>query len=155
MNFQLRALEKNIFESYFAKSVSQLAAHGAVTFQADHSPGYPCRVSLTDAMAGETVLAVPYCHHDVVGPYRSIGPIFVRADAVRSEPAVNEVPRMFRHRLLSVRAYNQDRMMILAENAMGGQLESVLRKQFSKRDVAYIHLHNSQPGCFNCVVERV
>lgn len=31
----------------------------------DKKPGFPCRVSLTDADLGETVLLVPFHHHEV------------------------------------------------------------------------------------------
>ena len=67
---------------------------------------------------------------------------------------VNEVPEMLRHRLLSVRAYNSGKLMIGAEVVQGKELESAIDRQFQNRDVEYIHIHNANPGCFNCSVYR-
>ena len=79
---------------------------GARLMLADAEPGFPCRVSLEDAKVGETVLLLPYTHHDVGSPYRASGPVFVRRHAAEARLGPGEVPQMLRHRLLSVRAYD-------------------------------------------------
>ncbi|MEM7259706.1 MAG: DUF1203 domain-containing protein [Pseudomonadota bacterium] len=155
MNFRINALEGSLFSRYFSLSAAELEVHGGRLFTADKSPEYPCRVSLTDASVGETVLALPFCHHPVSGPYRSSGPVFVRANPEQATPAVNEIPELLRHRLLSVRGYDAQHMMIEADSTMGAQIESVLRSQFANDGVAYIHIHYAQPGCFSCAVQRV
>jgi hypothetical protein len=120
----------------------------------DEKPGYPCRVSLTDAEVGETVLLLPFVHHDVESPYRASGPIYVRRGARRAAPAAGEVPLMFRHRLLSLRAYDRDAMMLNAAAAAGTELEAAISDLFAEPAVAYLHIHNARPGCFNCRVDR-
>src|SRR5574341_567011 len=99
-DFRLTALAYEPFAPYFACSDAELQAVGARRLIVDEKPGTPCRVSLADAEIGETVLLVPFTHHDVSSPYRASGPIFVRRDARMAAPAVNEIPLMFRHRLL-------------------------------------------------------
>jgi hypothetical protein len=121
----------------------------------DSDPGFPCRVSLTDAGVGERVLALTFEHHAVDSPYRSSGPIFVREHASTVEPAKNEIPTMLRHRLLSIRAYDSAHMMIDAQVNQGDELERVIENQFKNSAVEYIHIHNANPGCFDCAVYRV
>ena len=61
---------------------------------------------------------------------------------------------MFRHRLLSLCAYDAAAMMIEAETVKGGELEEALRRLFMDARVHYLHLHNAGPGCYNCTVVR-
>ena len=88
------------------------------------------------------------------GPYKSAGPIFVRKDAKTANLGVNEIPKMLRHRLLSVRGYNSESIMVEGDAVMGGELENVLEKQFLNGAVEYIHVHNAGPGCFNCEIKK-
>ena len=63
----------------FALSDNELAAQGAVRRIADaRSPGYPCRVSLTNSTPGDTLLLVNYEHHPVESPYRMRFAVYVR-----------------------------------------------------------------------------
>jgi len=132
----------------------ELAAQGACRLLVDENPGYPCRVSLTDAALGESVILAPFRHHDVDSPYQSLGPVFVREAATTATPEVNEVPPMLRHRLLSIRAYDAGAMMKAAAVVEGRMLEDSVREYFADGNIAYLHLHNARPGCFNCLVRR-
>lgn len=118
-------------------------------------PGFPCRVSLHDAVAGESVLLLPYEHHGGPGPYRASGPIFVR-ECVRETRrlAVNEVPDEMRSRLYSVRAYDRNGWMVDADVAPGTRIERLIGQCFDNRAVAYLHLHHAKRGCYACRVER-
>ncbi len=153
-DFQITPLSSKLFSFYFKMNTEELRDIGAYLFQSDEFPCYPCRVSLTDAKVGESVLALGYEHHAVQSPYRSSGPIFVRANAVEAKLAANEIPEMLTHRLLSVRGYSDKGLMVAAETKHGSDLESVLRQQFQMDSVDYIHIHNAGPGCFNCVARR-
>jgi len=154
IQFLIKALAKDKFHELMLKDDEELKVSQAVWLTVDTEPGYPCRVSLSDAKIGERVLAQSFCHHNVNSPYRASGPIFVRENAQIAELDINEVPEMLRHRLLSVRAYNSGKLMIAAEVVQGKELESAIDRQFQNRDVEYIHIHNANPGCFNCSVYR-
>ncbi len=69
--------------------------------------------------------------------------------------AANEVPKMMRHRLLSIRAYDVNHMMIDASLCEGDELESDIAVHFQNSRIEYLHIHNANPGCFNCSVRRV
>lgn len=121
---------------------------------ADSTPGYPCRVSLEDAGIGEEVILTAYEHHATDTPYRSIGPIYVRTTATQAMPAVNEIPRMLHHRLLSVRGYDTDTMLVEAIVTGGRRLRETIHQLFDNATIEYLHIHNAKPGCYNCRVTR-
>jgi len=152
--FRIIALPIERFDALLQFNDESLKAHSARRMVADKKPGCPCRVSLIDAEPGETVLLVPFTHHDVDSPYRASGPIFVRANARMAEPAINEIPAMFRTRPLSIRAYDEEAMMVGSDVVDGSELEERISRFFDNENVKYLHLHNARPGCFNCRVER-
>lgn len=152
--FRLVALPAELFHPLRSLDDAELHARGVRRMRADEKPGFPCRVSLVDAEVGEEVWLLPFTHHDVASPYRASGPIFVRLNATTARPGVNEVPAMIRTRLLSIRAYDAEAMLIAAEVGEGRELEEHIERAFAEPRVAYIHLHNARPGCFNCRVER-
>lgn len=154
LDLSIKALDYNLFSKYFDMSADELESLDAYLFVADKNPCYPCRVSLQDAEIGETVLAIPYEHHSVQGPYKSTGPIFIRKDAKAASLGVNEIPMMLRHRLLSIRGYSSESLMVEGDTVAGEELQSALEKQFQNGLVEYIHIHNAGPGCFNCEVSR-
>jgi len=154
-DFQFVALPLERFTHLFTMDEAELASVGARRMTVDENPGYPCRVSLMDAPIGETVILTPFQHHEVTSPYQSPGPIFVREAAQTAKPEVNEIPVMFHHRLLSVRAYNKAALMKAARVVEGKAFQQTISDFFTNRDIAYLHVHNAAPGCFNCMVQRV
>lgn len=154
IRFQVTAVPGERFDPLRALDDGALRARGARRVRVDGKPGFPCRVSLADAEVGEEVLLVSFTHHDVDTPYRSSGPIYVRLAAVTARPGVNEVPEMLRSRFLSIRGYDAAGMLVSAGLGEGRELEDHLERVFSDPRVAYLHLHNARPGCFNCRVDR-
>ena len=153
-SFQFVALERDAFTPLFSQSDEQLAQANIRRLRVDAHPGYPCRVSLQDAKLGETVLLLSYPHHDVASPYRAAGPLFVRENAATARLAVNEIPEMLRHRLLSLRGYNAAGMMLEADVVNGESLAEAIHRFFANAHVACIHIHHARQGCFACSVVR-
>jgi hypothetical protein len=133
---------------------AELESLGARRMIVDSHPGYPCRVTLMDAPVGERVILTAFRHHDVTSPYQSAGPIFVRENAETAKTEVNEIPVMFRHRLLSIRAYDKTATMKNATVVEGSVLEETIRDFFARDSISYLQIHNAGPGCFNCTVQR-
>ncbi len=115
MNFQIVPLPIEPVTAFFALHDEQLRARGAKRYVADRQPGFPCRVSLMDATPGERVVLVPFTYQDSDSPYRASGPIFIRENAQSASVGVNDVPGLVRLRVLSVRAYDADALMIDAD----------------------------------------
>jgi hypothetical protein len=154
VSFQISGLKFAQFAALVGLTDEQLAAHEARRVVADRHPGFPCRVSLIDAQPGERVLLVNYEHLAVPGPYRSRYAIYVRENAVDAALAVDEIPPVLRGRLLSLRAFGADGMLLEADVAEGAALAPAIERLLTPAAVAYLHVHNARPGCFAARVDR-
>lgn len=154
-NFQIHSINAEEINPLLNLGENELKELNIVKSIVDEKPGYPCRLSLQDAEIGEEVLLFTYEHHKVKSPYQSSGPIFIRTNAKKAALAKNEIPLMLRHRLLSLRIYDKDAMMIDARTVKGDILEDTLQDVLANGRVEYMHIHNSGPGCYNCLVNRV
>lgn len=121
----------------------------------DECPGFPCRISLEDAAVGESVLLLNYEHQPAASPYQSRHAIFVREGALQAKLQPDEVPEQLRRRLLSIRAFDIENMMIEADVVEGTDLERVVERMFANQSVSYLHVHNAKPGCYAVRVDRL
>jgi hypothetical protein len=153
MGFRITGLPGEPFARLFEMTDDELATRGAVRRIADARPGYPCRISLTDAEPGEEVILVHFEHHAVASPYRASHAIYVRAGETRYD-AIDEVPAQLRLRLLSVRAFDRAGMMVGADVVDGAQLEDSIGRLFADARAAYLHVHYAKPGCYAARVDR-
>ena len=155
MSFCIRGLPSEQFAHLFDLSDEELASRGAIRRVADdRTPGYPCRVSLTDSREGDELLLVNYEHHDVQSPYRMRFAIYVRKGE-ESYHAINEVPEQLRIRTLAVRAFDNLGMMIGWELVDGKDLEAAIERLLANPQSSYLHIHYAAPGCYAARVERV
>jgi len=153
-NFQLVGIDHVPFQALFALSDEQLNQISAKRCFVQESPGYPCRISLEDAQVGEEVLLMPYLHQPAASPYRASGPIFVRRGVQQRKLPVGEVPSYITNRLMSLRAYDSEHMIVAASVCEGTLAGSEITEYFRRAEVAYIHLHNANRGCFSCKAVR-
>ncbi|WP_296282127.1 DUF1203 domain-containing protein [Pseudoxanthomonas sp.] len=155
MPFVIRGLSPAPFLPLFALDDAALAARNIRRIAADADRGFPCRVSLRDAQRGETVLLLHHLHHEVVGPYRASGPIYVREAAMSSGAAEfrDALPPSFPRRLLSLRAYDAGGDMRDADVVDGADAMPHLQRLLGLPGVAYLHVHNARPGCYACRVD--
>lgn len=154
MTFQIHALPWDQFSELFSLTDEELAARNARRETVTSNPGFPCRVSLEDADVGEEVILVHYEHQPGRSPYKASHAVFIRKNARQALPDVGEVPALFRHRLMSVRAFDRKHDMIDADVVEGTGLEGVINRMFEDSAVDYIHLHNAKPGCYAAKVTR-
>ena len=154
-SFQLVGLPFAPFEALFALSPEELSSRGARRVVARSKPGFPCRVSLTDAEPGEELLLLSYEHQAHDSPYRASGPIYVKAGARQQTLGVGDVPEYVTRRQISLRAYDGNHMMVGAEVCAGAAVAAEIETQFGDPIVSYVHLHNAKQGCFSCLVRRV
>ncbi len=153
-DFRITAISENGYTYLFELNKEQLCVMGALLIRVDENPGYPCRVSLQDVEVGEEVILFPYEHHKTVSPYRAKGPVYIRKNAKEASLKVNEIPKMLEHRLLSLRVYNAQGMMIDARTMEGKELRVAITSIFQNKKAAYIQVHNASPGCYNCQINR-
>ena len=152
MPFQISALPAEPFAALFAMSDAALAERQTRRVIAER--GAPCRVSLTDAQGGETLILTHYEHQRADTPFRASHAIYVREGAIRANPAVDAVPDQLRRRTLSLRGFDDEGMMRAADLTEGAALEDGIAALFADPAIAYIHLHFAKHGCYAARVDR-
>ena len=152
MAFRLTGLRAEKFEHLFHRSDAELKALGAVRLNAQL--GYPCRVTLEDAIPGENVLLVHYEHIGAPSAYRSAGPIFIREAVLPTGTIENQIPDAMRDRLYSVRAYDEYGWMLDADVGLGKDLAGLFDRFLADPQVHFLHLHHARRGCFASRVDR-
>ncbi len=154
MSYVISGIDPAPFRHLYSLTDVELAAQGVVRMIADAKPGYPCRVTLEDAEPGDAVLLVNHEHLPVDTPYRSRHAIFVADGAEQAARCEGAIPEQLSIRLLSVRAFDADGMMIDAEVLEGSGLEAEIARIVADPRAAYLHVHNARRGCFAARVDR-
>ncbi|OYO30885.1 DUF1203 domain-containing protein [Janthinobacterium sp. PC23-8] len=154
MHFRIRGLSSTPFLPYFGLPDAELAALGIIRYLVDSAPGYPDRIALRDAAIGDTVLLLNHVCQDANTPYRAAHAIFIREGATQTYDAVDQVPASMRIRLLSLRGYTQDGMMVDADVVDGTAIETLIARLFEDPTVSYIHVHNAKRGCYAGRIDR-
>ncbi|SNS71054.1 DUF1203 domain-containing protein [Sphingopyxis indica] len=153
MTYAITGLSPEPFAPLFEMSDAELAARGARRVTADADRGFPCRISLEDARAGEELILLHHVSHDVETPYRSAYAIYVR-QGVAAGTWRDAVPPVFEGRPLALRAFGADGMLRSARLAAPGEADRAIRDLFADDAIAYIDAHNAAHGCFAARIER-
>jgi hypothetical protein len=154
MSFRITGLPSEHFAHLFGLSDEELRARGVARRIADgRTPGYPCRISLTDSQQGDELLLVNYEHHAVDSPYRMRFAVYVRKGE-RTYDSIDEVPAQLRIRTLAVRSFDAAAMMLGWELVDGEHLEAAIERLFANPDAVYLHIHYAAPGCYAARVAR-
>ena len=153
MSFRITGLPEAEFADLFALSDDALRARRAVRQIVDARLSFPCRISLTDAELGEEVILVNYEHQRADTPYRASHAIYVRQGEVTYD-AVDQVPDQLRRRMLSLRAFDAQGMIVGAELVDGRALEDAVATLLADERAAYLHAHFAKYGCYAARIER-
>lgn len=152
MTYRITGLDPQPFSPLFALSDEELAERSIVRMAVTGHPGFPCRVSLDDVEIGASVLLLNHVSL-AEGPYAASHAIFV-SEGAKQGRYVDEVPPALDRRLLSLRAFDAEHMMIDAAVAAPGEADAIIRRLFENAAAEYIHAHNATRGCFAAAVER-
>jgi len=154
MTYKITGLEPSQFAHLIGLGDEELAAHGAVRMIADTKPSFPCRITLDDAEVGEALLLVNHVSHDGNNPYRASHAIFVSESAGSAAVYEDEIPPALERRILSLRAFDEDGMMVDAGLAQPGEADEAVRRLLANEWVDHIDAHNATRGCFAARVDR-
>ena len=116
-------------------------------------PGYPERIEMRDAQPGETLLLVNFEHQGADTPFRSSHAIYVREGATAAWHG-SELPDVLKRRLLSLRAFSADGMLVDADVVAGMEAEPVIKRLLENDSTGYIHVHSAKPGCYLARIDR-
>lgn len=154
MSYRITGLDRKPFAGLFEMDDVALAEQGAVRVTAGADKGWPCRISLEDAKAGEELILLNHVSHNVATPYWSAYAIYLRSVANQKAEYVDETPPVFGGRPMAFRGFDAVGMLRSAALALPGQADAKIRELFESQEIAYIHAHNAAHGCFSATVER-
>jgi hypothetical protein len=154
MTYRITGIDPAPYRHLYGLSDEELASRGIVRMTVSEKPSFPCRVSLTDRDIGESVLLLNHVSHDVANPYRASHAIFVTEGVEEPATYVDDVPPVFGPRVLSLRAFDEDGIMVDAILTQPGEADAGIRRLFEKPGIATIHAHNATRGCFAALIER-
>jgi hypothetical protein len=121
---------------------------GEKTYVADEFPGYPCRQCLRDADIGDELVLVSHDPFEKRSPYRSSSPIFLHRESCAHNIDESKIPKQLERRQLSVRAFDNDEMMIDAKVVQGAELSGLLDAFFAETTTSFVDIHNASRGCW-------
>jgi hypothetical protein len=154
MSFRVIGLSPGPFRHLYGLTNQELALRCVRRYVADRNPGFPDRIEMRDAEIGEKLLLLNHMCQSANTPYRATHAIFVREGAENAYDRVDEIPEVMRIRLMSLRAYDVEGMMLHADVVDGSQIEGLITRFFDSPEVAYIHAHNAKRGCYSGRIER-
>ena len=152
MNFTVHGLSPEPFQPLYGLSDDELAARRARRVVVDGT-GFPERIEMRDAQAGETLLLVNFEHQSADTPYRASHAVYVREGATETWSG-DRLPEVLRKRLLSLRAFSADGSMVDADVIEGREAEQLIERLLGDERVAYIHAHYARPGCYAARIDR-
>jgi hypothetical protein len=153
MTYRIKGLEPAAFAPLFSLNDAELEARGMVRMRVDN-PNFPCRVSLRDCELRDEVILLNHVSHDGENPYRASHAIFVSRSATAAADYADSIPPALDRRILSLRAFDAQGMMIDAGLAQPGEADAAIRKLLANPAAHHIDAHNAIRGCFAARIDR-
>jgi len=154
MSFRITGLSPEPFQHLYGLSDDALSKQGVIRYVADTSRSFPDRIEMRDVEIGEKILLLNHVCQPANTPYQASHAIFVLEGAEETYDRYDEIPAVMSDRLLSLRAYDSNDMMVDADVVDGNQIRGTIKQFFSNPEVAYIHVHNAKRGCYSGRIDR-
>jgi hypothetical protein len=151
--FIVKPIEALISDRVRASLHSPQYGHPA---HAELATGYgPCRSCLNVFREGEERrILFTYNPFDGVDPYPSPGPIFIHEAQCSLYGQDSIFPPAIRTLPLTLEGYGDGRWLIARERPPENEIELGIRRIFDNPAVRYIHVRNTEAGCFIVRIER-
>ena len=154
MSYRISGLEPRQFQHLRDLPTSELAVLGVRRVTADRDPGFPDRITLRDAVPGESLLLLNFTHQSANNAYRSSHAIFILEHASQAFDEFDCVPPALRIRMLSLRAFDAQHDMVDATLTPGAELAGHIEHMFGNPQISYLHAHYAVRGCFAARIDR-
>jgi hypothetical protein len=118
--------------------------------------GYgPCRHCLRTFDVGkENRILFTYDPFHEVEPLPLPGPVFIHADACERFDEAGGFPEMLRNHRLTLAADGKSRRLLAEDYVNDGEVERAMGKLFEREHVQYLHVRDTEAGCYDFRVER-
>ena len=153
MPFTVHGLSPEPFLPLYGLSDAELIERRARRVIADGA-GYPERIELRDAEPGTTLLLVNYEHQPADTPFQSRHAVYIREGATEAR-SFDGLPDVLRRRLLSLRGFSADGMLVDADACEGKDAENMIERLLGNERIDYLHAHAARPGCYLARIDRL
>jgi hypothetical protein len=118
--------------------------------------GYgPCRLCLKQFRTGnEDRILFTYNPFESLDSYPSPGPVFIHAESCPGYKEQRDFPEELRSLPLTLEAYGENRWIVARERPSADEIESSVERLLQTSGVNYIHIRNTEAGCFIARIER-
>lgn len=118
--------------------------------------GYgPCRHCLCDFQVGkESRVLFTYDPFHDLEPLPLPGPIFIHALPCK-RCSESSFPEDLRSHRLTFAAYGAGRRLLAEEYVNNGQVEPVIESLLNRDEVRYLHVRDTEAGCYDFRIERI
>jgi hypothetical protein len=118
--------------------------------------GYgPCRACLKQFRTGqEDRVLFTYNPFAGLDEYPSPGPVFIHAESCPIYSQPGRFPDELRSLPLTLEAYGENRWIIARERPTDIEIEASVERLLNTSGVRYIHVRNTEAGCFIARIER-
>jgi hypothetical protein len=82
------------------------------------------------------------------------GPVFIHAESCERYPEDGGFPPDLVSHALTFNAYGRGRALRAQERAGGGEADGVVARLLARPDVDYIHVRDTEAGCFDFAIGR-
>ncbi len=156
MDFRITGLSPDPFRHLYGQSDAALKTLNVIRMKADTDPGFPDRIEMREGHVGEAMLLLNHCYQPAQSPYRGRHAIFIREGATDRFDAINTIPAVMTLRMLALRAFDRDHMILDAGLAQGGQdQERLIQDLLALPGTTYIHAHNASRGCYSGLIRPI
>lgn len=151
--YRIAAIPDAIADAVRTTGTSPQYGHPA---HAEVATGYgPCRQCLRTFTVGaeRRVLFTYDAFHDTE-PLPLPGPVFIHESTCARYPEDGGFPEDLRHLPLTFNAYRRGRQLRAQEYVSDGVVAPVIERLLARPDVDYIHVRNTEAGCYMFRIER-
>jgi hypothetical protein len=151
--FLVRPIEPSISDQVRQSLRSPQYGHPA---HAELAAGYgPCRSCLNVFRAGEeSRLLFTYDPFAGLDGYPSPGPVFIHESNCSPYDQSSTFPPALRNLPLTLEGYGHDRWLFARERPVDREIEPAIGRILANPAVRYIHVRNTEAGCYIARIER-
>jgi hypothetical protein len=151
--FRVLPIDSKLAEEVRSSLKSPQYGHPA---HVERAAGYgPCRACLQQFRIGEEDrILFTFNPYQGLDNYPSSGPVFIHAKSCSSYNEPQVFPEELRSLPLTLEAYGEDRWIIARERPAAAEIEGSVERLLQTSSVRYIHVRNTEAGCFIARIER-
>ena len=123
---------------------------------AEVATGYgPCRLCLRDFEVGvDRRLLFTLDPFHGLEEFPMPGPVFIHESECDRYPEHGGFPADLLSHDLTLAAYGRGRILRAEERVAGGRVEEAVARLLQRDDIAYLHVRDTQAGCYDLRLER-